>query len=42
MGSENNDEFYMDNGKVVKYTNNSGGILGGFSAAQVFYRVIIC
>ena len=30
-GSENNDEFYNDNGVVRKKTNNSGGILGGIS-----------
>ncbi len=30
-GSENNDEFYIDNGEVRKKTNNSGGILGGIS-----------
>ena len=41
MGSENNDEFYMDNGKVVKYTNNSGGILGGFSdGSDIVFRTV--
>lgn len=30
-GSENNDCFYMDNNKVVKKSNHSGGILGGIS-----------
>lgn len=31
-GSENNDNFYIDeNGGIKKRTNNSGGILGGFS-----------
>lgn len=30
-GSDNNDNFYMDNGQVKKYTNNSGGVLGGLS-----------
>lgn len=30
-GSDNNDNFYMDGGKVKKYTNNSGGVLGGMS-----------
>lgn len=39
MGSENNDEFYMDNGKVVKYTNNSGGILGGFLTEVILFSV---
>ena len=30
-GSENNDAFYMDNGRVAKRTNHAGGILGGIS-----------
>ena len=30
-GSENNDEFCMENGSVIKKTNHSGGILGGMS-----------
>ncbi|MDD6102736.1 MAG: chorismate synthase [Clostridiales bacterium] len=30
-GVSNNDEFYMNNGKVDKRTNHSGGILGGMS-----------
>lgn len=30
-GSLNNDSFRMDNGKVTKITNHSGGILGGMS-----------
>ena len=31
VGSINNDKFRMENGKVVKLTNHSGGILGGIS-----------
>ena len=31
VGSRNNDPFYMDNGKVCKKTNHSGGTLGGMS-----------
>lgn len=31
-GSENNDEFYIDNGIVKTKTNNHGGILGGISS----------
>lgn len=32
LGSENNDEFYIDENKRIKtFTNNSGGILGGIS-----------
>lgn len=30
-GSENNDEFFVENGNIKKKTNNSGGILGGIS-----------
>ncbi|MFQ5975975.1 MAG: chorismate synthase, partial [Candidatus Hydrothermarchaeales archaeon] len=30
-GSENNDQFGLENGRVVTDTNNSGGILGGIS-----------
>ena len=30
-GSENNDQFEYDNGKVVTRTNNAGGILGGMT-----------
>lgn len=31
LGSEHNDEFYINNGKVETKTNNSGGIQGGIS-----------
>lgn len=31
QGSFNNDEMMISDGKVIKYTNHSGGILGGFS-----------
>ena len=30
-GSEYNDGFYIEDGKVSKHTNHSGGILGGMS-----------
>lgn len=30
-GSENNDTYYIKDGKIVTHTNNSGGILGGLS-----------
>ncbi|MBE5940385.1 MAG: chorismate synthase [Lachnospiraceae bacterium] len=33
-GSENNDNFYMDGGKVATKTNHAGGILGGISNGQ--------
>ena len=31
FGSQNNDEFYMDDGQIKTRTNNAGGILGGIS-----------
>ncbi len=38
-GSFNNDEFFMSGEKIVKYTNNSGGILGGISdGAPIVFR----
>lgn len=30
-GSENNDAFYVENGKIITKTNNCGGILGGIT-----------
>lgn len=40
LGSENNDAFAMDNGKVVTATNNCGGILGGISNGMpILFRV---
>ena len=33
-GSENNDEYYLKNGKVITKTNNAGGILGGISSGM--------
>lgn len=33
-GSENNDEFYAENGTVKTKTNNHGGILGGISSGM--------
>ena len=40
LGSQNNDEFYVDAyGKVVKKTNHAGGILGGMSdGGQIVLR----
>ena len=41
-GTENNDAFYMNNGKVEKKTNNAGGILGGMSdGSQIVFRTAI-
>ncbi|MCH5323694.1 MAG: chorismate synthase [Eubacterium sp.] len=33
-GSENNDEFYIRDGKILTRTNNHGGILGGISGGM--------
>ena len=39
-GSERNDSFYNDNGKINVHTNHSGGIQGGISNGQdIFFRV---
>ena len=41
-GSENNDAFYVENGKVVTKTNCHGGILGGMTSAMpVVFRVAL-
>lgn len=40
FGSENNDEFSVDNGKLVTKANNHGGILGGISSGMpIIFRV---
>ena len=43
VGSQNNDEFYVDeNGHVKTRTNNHGGILGGISSGMpITLRVAI-
>ncbi len=39
-GSERNDHFYNDNGKINVHTNYSGGIQGGISNGQdIYFRV---
>lgn len=39
FGSNYNDAFYLNNGKVHKKTNHSGGILGGMSdGTEIFLR----
>ncbi len=41
-GSENNDAYRMQQGKVVTLTNNAGGILGGLSSGMsVIVRVAV-
>lgn len=35
-GSENNDEFYIENEKICKKTNHAGGVLGGISDGSTF------
>jgi len=40
LGSEVNDVFYSDNGKIRTRTNNSGGIQGGISNGEdIYFRV---
>lgn len=36
-GSQHNDEFYINNGKVRTRTNHAGGILGGISSGEDIY-----
>ncbi len=41
-GSENNDEFYFDKGKVSTFGNNHGGILGGISSGMpIVFRAAV-
>lgn len=41
-GSENNDEFYIENGRIKSKTNNAGGILGGLSTGMpLVFRVAL-
>jgi chorismate synthase len=41
-GSENNDPFRIEKGKVITATNNAGGILGGISNGMpVVLRVVV-
>ncbi|MCQ2112817.1 MAG: chorismate synthase [Bacteroidaceae bacterium] len=40
-GSEQNDEFYAENGEIHTRTNHSGGIQGGISnGAEIYFRVL--
>lgn len=41
-GSENNDEFCIDNGAIRTRTNNAGGILGGISTGMpIIFKVAV-
>lgn len=41
-GSESNDEFYIENGKIKTYSNNNGGILGGITNGMpIVFRAAI-
>ncbi len=41
-GSENNDPYVIQNGRIVTFTNNCGGILGGISTGMpILVRVAI-
>ena len=41
-GSQNNDQFIIEDGKVRTQTNNAGGILGGLSTAMpLIFRIAI-
>ena len=41
-GSENNDEYIIENEKIMTKTNNSGGILGGISTGMpIIFKVAI-
>jgi chorismate synthase len=40
-GSEQNDSFFNDNGRINTHSNNSGGIQGGISNGQdIYFRVV--
>lgn len=42
FGSTDNDNFYQENGKIKKFTNNAGGISGGISdGSEIILRAAI-
>lgn len=42
LGSENNDEYTIDNGCVIPTTNNAGGVIGGITTgAPIVFKVAI-
>lgn len=41
-GSQNNDSFVMQDGKIAKKTNNAGGVLGGMSdGSNIVFRAAV-
>lgn len=41
-GSDSNDGFYIENGRIKTYTNNNGGILGGITSGMpIVFRTAI-
>lgn len=41
-GSENNDPFYINDGRILTKTNNHGGILGGISSGMpLIFRIAV-
>ena len=42
LGSENNDPFAVENGRIITKTNNCGGILGGITTGMpIVFRVAV-
>ena len=42
LGSEANDEIYLENGEIKTETNNNGGIIGGISTGMpIVFRLAI-
>ncbi len=41
IGSQNNDIFYFENGKIKTHTNNSGGVQGGITNGEdVYFKAV--
>lgn len=42
LGSENNDPFVVENGRIITKTNNCGGILGGITTGMpIVFRAVV-
>ena len=42
LGSENNDPFAVENGRIITKTNNCGGILGGITTGMpIVFRAAV-